>query len=73
MFNLGLREHEKREEEINSFFGSINEARDDNKNQGVKCINDYSEYKKKVSRWGEQEGEWGRRVDEWVSTRMDEA
>ena len=50
MFNLGLKEHEKREEEINSFFSSISEARDDNKNQGVKCINDYSEYKKKVGR-----------------------
>lgn len=48
MFDLGLKEHEKRQEEISSFFGSIKEAREDNKQQGVKCIDDYCEYKKKV-------------------------
>ena len=52
MFDLGLKEHEKREEEIGSFFGSIGEAREDNKNLGVKCINEYSEYKKKVGTLG---------------------
>lgn len=48
MFSFGLKEHQKREEEINTFFTSIGEAREENKNQGVKCIAEYLEYKKKV-------------------------
>lgn len=48
MFSLGLKEHQKRQEETNSFFSSITEAREENKNQGVKCIHEYSEHKKKV-------------------------
>ena len=48
MFSLGLNEHHKREEDMNSFFTSIGEAREENKKQGVTFIQEYSEYKKKV-------------------------
>lgn len=58
MFELGLKEHEKREEEIKSFFDSISDAQEENKNRGVKSINDYSEYKKKVGDRVVENGWW---------------
>lgn len=48
MFTLGLKEHTKREEEISLFFTSVKDAREENTNVGVKCINEYITYKKKV-------------------------
>jgi len=44
-----LKEHEKREAEIASFFSCLEEATQDNNNAGVKHIHNYIEYKKKVS------------------------
>jgi len=44
-----LKEHEKREAEIASFFSCMEEATQDNNNAGVKHIQNYIEYKKKVS------------------------
>ena len=48
MLTLEIKENEKRKEEISCLLTSIREAREDNKNQGVDCINEYGEYKKKV-------------------------
>ena len=44
-----MKEHEKREAEIASFFSCLEEATQDNNNAGVKHIHNYIEYKKKVS------------------------
>ena len=49
IFEFGLKEHEKREAEIASFFSCLEEATQDNNNAGVKHIHNYIEYKKKVS------------------------
>lgn len=48
IFELGLKEHAKREEEIACFYSSIDDAIQDNKDEGVKKIQKYIEYKKKV-------------------------
>ncbi|KAL9956946.1 hypothetical protein ACROYT_G038512 [Oculina patagonica] len=48
IFEFGLKEHEKREAEIASFFSCLEEATQDNNNAGVKHIHNYIEYKKKV-------------------------
>ena len=48
IFEFGLKEHEKREAEIASFFSCLEEATKDNNNAGVKHIHNYIEYKKKV-------------------------
>ena len=48
IFQFGLKEHEKREAEIASFFSCLEEATQDNNNVGVKDIHEYIEYKKKV-------------------------
>ena len=49
IYEFGLKEHEKREAEIASFFSCLEEATQDNNNAGVKHIHSYIEYKKKVS------------------------
>lgn len=49
IYEFGLKEHEKREAEIASFFSCLEEATQDNNNAGVKHIHNYIEYKKKVS------------------------
>lgn len=48
IYEFGLKEHEKREAEIASFFSCLEEATQDNNNAGVKHIHSYIEYKKKV-------------------------
>lgn len=48
IFEFGLKEHEKREAEIASFFSCLEEATQENNNTGVKHIHSYIEYKKKV-------------------------
>jgi len=48
IYEFGLKEHEKREAEIASFFSCLEEATQDNNNAGVKHIHNYIEYKKKV-------------------------
>lgn len=48
IFEFGLKEHEKREAEVASFFSCLEEATKDNNNTGVKHIHNYIEYKKKV-------------------------
>ncbi|XP_068761038.1 dynein regulatory complex subunit 3-like [Montipora capricornis] len=48
IFQFGLKEHDKREAEIASFFSCLEEATQDNNNSGVKDIHNYIEYKKKV-------------------------
>lgn len=51
IFEFGLKEHEKREAEIASFFSCLEEATKDNNNAGVKHIHNYIEYKKKVRKF----------------------
>ncbi|XP_022802864.1 dynein regulatory complex subunit 3-like [Stylophora pistillata] len=48
IFEFGLKEHEKREAEVASFFSCLEEATQENNNTGVKHIHSYIEYKKKV-------------------------
>ena len=49
IFEFGLKEHDKRESEVASFFSCVEEATQDNNNAGVKDIHSYTEYKKKVN------------------------
>lgn len=53
IFEFALKEHEKREAEIASFFSCLEEATKDNNNAGVKHIHNYIEYKKKVRTYSE--------------------
>ena len=48
IFELGLKEHTKREAEISSFVSSVDDAFQENKSEGVKKIEEYIEFKKKV-------------------------
>ena len=48
VFEFGLKEHQKREEEVDSFFSCLKEAMTENKKDGVGRIQNYIEYKKKV-------------------------
>lgn len=46
---LGLKEHQRRCAESDDFFACIEEAKDQNKEQGVKLIDKFANYKKRVS------------------------
>ena len=48
MFEFGLAEHQKRQDEVESFFTCISEAAQDNKNDGVGHIQKYLVFKRKV-------------------------
>ncbi|EDO38071.1 predicted protein [Nematostella vectensis] len=47
IFEFGLKESKKRKEEVDSFFQCLNEAKTDNKSEGVKHIQKYIDFKKK--------------------------
>ncbi|XP_048576151.1 dynein regulatory complex subunit 3 [Nematostella vectensis] len=48
IFEFGLKESKKRKEEVDSFFQCLNEAKTDNKSEGVKHIQKYIDFKKKA-------------------------
>ena len=45
---FGLKEHQRRQEEIKSFFSCIEEAVSLNKQACVQCIENFENYKRKV-------------------------
>ena len=45
----GLKEHENREKEKALFMAAINKAKEADKQQGVKTINEFLSFKKRVS------------------------
>lgn len=49
IFEFGIAEHEKREEEVKSFWECVEEAKQDNKRLGMMHIDDFTEMKKKVN------------------------
>ena len=49
IFDFGIGEHEKREEEVKSFWECVEEAKQDNKRLGMLHIDDFTEMKKRVS------------------------
>ncbi|XP_013395045.1 dynein regulatory complex subunit 3-like [Lingula anatina] len=48
IFEYGLQEHERRMEEVNQFWDCIEEAKRENKEMGMKQINQFMEYKKRL-------------------------
>ena len=48
IFEFGLVEHEKRQKEVSMFWECLNEAKDDNKKDGMNHIDDFMDYKKKL-------------------------
>lgn len=49
LFQFGLEEHEKREEEVNMFWKCVNEAKVENKQLEMAAIDEYITEKEKVS------------------------
>lgn len=50
IFDGGLAKHEERASEVHEFWECINDAKTENKNEGMDYINEFLEYKKQVSR-----------------------
>ena len=48
IFEYGLQEHAKRDEEINSFWECVEEAKTENKELGMVAIENFMNIKKKV-------------------------
>ena len=48
IFEYGLQEHAKRDEEMNSFWECVEEARTENKEMGMVAIENFMVIKKKV-------------------------
>lgn len=48
IFDFGIAEHEKREEEVKSFWECVEEAKQDNKRLGMVHIDEFTETKKRV-------------------------
>lgn len=48
LFEFGLQESTKREEEVNQFWECVHEAKNENKQAAMDCIKDFVVYKKKV-------------------------
>ena len=48
MFEYGLEKHEERKKDVDMFWECFEEAKQENKESGTKCINEFMEYKKKV-------------------------
>ena len=48
IFDFGLQKHAERSEEVNSFWEGVNEAKQENKDNGTKKINAFIEYQRKV-------------------------
>ncbi|EDV27345.1 uncharacterized protein TRIADDRAFT_20807 [Trichoplax adhaerens] len=46
IFQFGLKEHNKREEECNHFFSALNDAKNENRCIGIDAINIFEEFKK---------------------------
>lgn len=49
IFDAGLSKHEERAQEVNEFWKCINEAKTENKSDGMNFITTFLEYKKSVS------------------------
>ena len=49
IFELGLGEHSKRQEEVDQFWGCVEDAKKENKVLGMVSINNFLESKKRVS------------------------
>lgn len=48
IFDFGIAEHEKREEEVKSFWECVEEAKQDNKRLGMVHIDEFTDAKKRV-------------------------
>ena len=48
IFEFGLVEHQKREDEVKMFWECLNEAKDDNKKMGLQHIEEFLDFKKKL-------------------------
>ena len=48
IFELGLREYEKREKEVNEFWSAVNEVKAENDRLGKEAIEEFSQHKEKV-------------------------
>lgn len=49
VFNFGLQEHDKRQNEVNEFYSAVEEAKTSNIKKGVEKIGDFNKYRKKVT------------------------
>ena len=49
LFEFGLQEYEKRKAEVDMFWECVNEAKEENKELGMKAIEDFMAEKKAVS------------------------
>lgn len=49
IFDFGMKEHERREKEVEEFGSCMKEAKDDNKIAAAKLIDGFEEYRKKLS------------------------
>ena len=48
IFEYGIKEHDKRQAEVNQFWECIEEAKNENKQLGIKAIDEFMLMKKKV-------------------------
>ncbi|XP_066292825.1 dynein regulatory complex subunit 3-like [Branchiostoma lanceolatum] len=48
IFEYGLKEHQRRGDEVSGFQTAVDEAKEDNRNMGMRKINDFNEYRRKM-------------------------
>ena len=48
VFEVGLKEHERRKKEVDEFYSCVDDAKKENKEMAIKKIDEFKKYKKKV-------------------------
>ncbi|KAI8506378.1 Dynein regulatory complex subunit 3 [Branchiostoma belcheri] len=48
IFEYGLKEHQRRGDEVSGFQTAVDEAKEDNRNMGMRKINDFNDYRRKL-------------------------
>lgn len=48
VFEVGLKEHERRKKEVEEFYSCVDDAKKENKEMAIKKIDEFKKYKKKV-------------------------